>query len=253
MSRLPVGSLILSVAVGFACALPAQAAAGTQDGTVVALHAAPHIADVAPCERGEGLIQAGLSCSGFQTSWPLNTPCDLYLVLARGTAPPGLAGLSYGVLYNNGETGEETRSDGQGVDVFDFTLCASGLEFPNSVYQPEPDRDYESSGCGNRITWNATEDCQSINPGSDGVHALAGVFYVMAYTDDIFEITPNYKLLSGPEFWVGDCNNTLTDLPYPEAAGAVAFGSGTGRNPCLPSPVETTTWSRLKTRYRGTP
>ncbi len=70
-----------------------------------------------------------------------------------------------------------------------------------------------------------------------------------AYSDDLFRITANRNLLSGPgEFQVADCN--VSDLVYPTAAGEVAFGSTyTGYNPCLAVPVRRTTWGAIKAKY----
>ncbi len=253
MRRPSAGSLVVAVSSALVCTMPPSAAAGTQDGAVVALHAGPHNEKGDPCLPWVDLAADGLSCRDFTTSWPLNTPCDVYLVVARGNPDPGVAGLSCGVLYNNGETGDSTMTDGEGVDLYGWTLCTSGwVSFPDPRFPWQPG-DFPASGGGARITWNAVTDCQRWEIGNDGVHTLAGVFCVYAYGDDVFEIIPNRKAFSNPdEFQVGDCNNQLTDLPYPEAAGAVAFGSGTGYNPCQAVPVTPTTWSRLKARYHST-
>ncbi len=236
---------ILPLAVGTSTVL-----AGSQDGAVVVLHAGPHLMKGdTPCDYADG--ESWFPCRDFRTTWPLNTPANVYLVVAQGNPDPGVAGLSCGILYNNGETGHATMTDGEGVDLFSWSPCASGL-YPVPPY-PDPD-DFPASGGGHRMTWNAVTDCQTAVLGNDGVHTVAGSFYVFAYSDDVFEITPNRTIADHPdEFQVGDCDLQLTDLPYPEAAGAVAFGTGTGYNPCQAVPVRPTTWSRLKIRYGGTP
>ncbi len=247
MSRVPTADQLLAlITLATFCAAPAPTAAGTQDGTVVTLHAAPHAVEGQPCWPWFSMVEDGLSCRDLTTTWPLQTPCDVYLVLARGKPDPGVAGVSCGVLYNNGETGVSTLADGEGVDVYSWSDCTSGILFPGPDHFP-------SSGGGTVIRWNLTTDCQTGVVGNDGVHAMGGVFYIYAYSDDVFEIIPNREHNPGvDEFQVGDCNGQVTDLPYPEAAGAVAFGSGTGYNPCLAVPVIPTTWSRLKTRYHTT-
>jgi hypothetical protein len=222
--------------------LPARA--GTQDGAVVALHAAPH-SKSSVCSTIDP-VSTGLPCRDFTTTWPLNSPCDVYLVVARGDPGPGISALSFGILYNHGETGDATMSDGEGVDLYGWINCwwTGPLADP-----PIPDQ-FPASGGGMRIAWNPALNCQTTVLGSDGVHVMVGAFYIYAYTDDLFEITPNRGIESSPEeFQVGDCEYNLTNLSYPEAAGAVAFGDGIGRNPCAPTPAQATTWSRLKNRY----
>ncbi len=221
----------------------AFASTGTQADAVVALHAGTHLMKGdTPCDWG------GLACSDFVTEWPLMSSANLYLVVARGLANPGIAGLSCGVLYNGGAIGGATKGDGFGVDLYSWTLCTSGLEFPNSD-SGLPADEWPASGGGNRITWNALTDCQVAEIGGDGVHAIAGSFYVYAYNDDLFQIDMNRNLQSPDEFQVGDCNNSITDLPWPSHAGAVGFGAMEGSNPCGPIPVQPATWGQIKSQY----
>ncbi len=236
---------VVFLAVGLVCAMPGPAAAGTQDGAVVALHVGPHSkTGDTPCGYADG--EALFPCRDFQTAWPLNTPANVYLIVARGAPDPGVAGASCGILYNHGETGQATKSDGVGVDVFAWTLCSWAPWVPGLP----PEDLFPASGGGIRLVWSPQTDCQTGVVEDEGVHALAGSFYVLAYSDDMFEITPNRTANPGvDEFQVLDCDNQTTVLPYPEAAGVVAFGSGTGYTPCQAVPVIPTTWSRLKIRY----
>jgi hypothetical protein len=117
-----------------------------------------------------------------------------------------------------------------GVDVLSWTQCSSGLQFPSSPTGLSED-EWPASGGGLRITWDSSVDCQRTVLGNNGVHAVAGAFYVYAYSNDLFQITSNNNVISGPEFQVGDCSNSLSDLPLYNA-GRVGFGSSNGYNPC---------------------
>ncbi len=242
------GMFLAAVVLAASHVSPAPAGAGTQDGAVVALHVGPHsMKGDTPCDYADG--EAPFSCRDFRSSWPIGESCNVYVVVARGNPEAGIGEVVFGIRYNNGEAGENTPTDRLGVDIFNFTDCASGLS-PCEGPCPPCCPWEAASGSANRITWNTDSDCQTEVIGEDGVHTLAGTFYIYAYSEDLFEITPHYDSISKPnEFAVRDCNDQVTDLPYPEAAGAVAFGSGTGYNPCDAVPVAPTTWSRLKTRY----
>jgi hypothetical protein len=220
---------ILIMACVAALALVASTAfAGTQDFAVLALHAGTHfVKGDTPCDWGS------VACSDFTTEWPQLSSANLYLVIARGEADPGIAALSCGVEY------------GPNLACYSFTLCTSGLQFPNDGGNGE----WPASLGGNRITWNAVTDCKRTVYGTDGVHALAGSFYVYAYGPDLFQITENRNLLSGPELQVGDCSNSISDLPL-TAAGAIGFAGTEGYNPCTDgTPVSQTTWGKVKTQY----
>jgi hypothetical protein len=86
----------------------------------------------------------------------------------------------------------------------------------------------------------------------DGVHAIAGAFYLYAYGPDLFALTPNLNLQI-PELAVADCNASTTYIPMsPPYMGWVGFGVP-GCNSCIDNcgwgPIETTTWGQVKTQY----
>jgi hypothetical protein len=73
--------------------------------------------------------------------------------------------------------------------------------------------------------------------GYDGVHAVAGAFYVYAYSADALTVTPNNNLDSGPELAVADCM-AATDQLSVWGGGKAAFSAGAsapGMNPCGPT------------------
>ncbi len=193
--------------------LPAQA--GTQDGAVVALHSKARAAKptlvCAGDPASEDPVTQGIACSDFDTSpQPLETGRDVYLVVGRADPVPGIAGVSCGVLYESSNVG-----------VFDWTLCAD-LEFPSGGWP--------ASGAGNRITWIAATNCQTTTIGTDGVHAVAGAFYLYAYGNGTFEVGPNFSLGGFGEFRVADCGAAESDVVT--HGSVVGFGDEQGYTPC---------------------
>ena len=79
------------------------------------------------------------------------------------------------------------------MDVFGWYLCAD-LEFTNGGDNGE----WPAAGGGNRMTWVMTTNCQQhIIAGyeSEGVHAIAGAFYIYAYDEDLLYVQPNLNLV----------------------------------------------------------
>ena len=128
--------------------------------------------------------------------------------------------------------------------MFGWTLCAD-MEFTNAGAYGE----WPASGGGNRITWSLVDACQRTVIDPDGVHAIAGAFYVYAYSADCLWVTRNENL-TVPELAVADCTAQATYLGY-RHAGWVGFGCE-GWTPCegwFIIPTEPTTWGRMKTKY----
>lgn len=164
----------------------------------------------------------------------LYTPYYAYLTIFKGEASVGLAGLELGIRYQN--------VSNQGVDVFGWTAC-SDLEFPNASWP--------GSGSSNRITWNPDANCQLTEPGGagDGVTAVAGYFYVIAYSDDVLKVD-NGTWGDGSRISVADCNAAETRVPL-DRAGSVAFSSSgdvPGSLPCGRL-QEDTTFGKVKSTY----
>jgi len=224
--RLVSGSFILIVAL----LIPGTTDAGTQSNAVIALHSAPHLAKVgATCGFGNPNNQM-LSCDFYEVDeQPILEPRDVYLVVVDGLPIPGVAGLSCGV---------ETSAL---VNISGFVLCAD-LEAPNGGWP--------ASGGGNRITWNGSTNCQTTVLSTEGVHAVAGAFYVYAYGDGVLFVTLNNGV-DPPELSVADCAGLESDLLV--GGGQVGFGSVPGFRPCLIDvPVDPITWGRVKGAFSKT-
>ncbi len=192
---------------------PMTAWPGTLDDSVVTLHLAGRTTKSA-------CAPLPVDCTQYPTTGSLLTPYSAYLVVARGRAVPGVAGVSCGLYYDG--------TPRQGVDVFGWTLCGD-LDFPN--------RGWPDAFSGNSVTWTTNNHCQRSEIGDEGVHAIAGELYVYAYGNDLLQITPNAPL---GLLEVADCKARVTPLRH-DAAGAIGFG-GPGYNPCtgagvLPDPA----------------
>jgi hypothetical protein len=230
--------------LGLAFAAPGFAGAIGDGNPVFALHVKARAAKPTTICTTEN--PQTTDCTTYSTSGELNTAYDLYLVVAGidSTNIGDVAGASCGIQYDN--------ADGSGVDVFQWTFCADGLEFKNG---PDGGADWPASGGGNRMTWTT---CQNmISPGYTGssIQVTFGAFYVFAYSPDRFTITPNNNLGSGPELTMGACDASQVFLENQWSAYA-DFGGGAGCNTCLQPcpkdvPVQPTTWGSVKSLYKN--
>lgn len=139
----------------------------------------------------------------------------------------GIGGAQFGIRYD--------AADQSGVDVFAWNLCAT-IEFPMSGWP--------ASGTGTLITWDTTSRCQKNEVG------VAGYFYCGAYSTDAFWLTA--RPVDG-YMKVADCEAQEIVLDAVSSAGMARFtlgGDDDGCNPCtyscFQSPVQNTTWSRIK-------
>jgi hypothetical protein len=222
--------------IGLLLATPVLAQTG-DSGAVVALHAQAHDTKGIGCSG----LDPDLACRDFTTTWPVHSSADVYMVVARADSALGISALSCGISYSN----PVSLADGVGCDVFGYLSCAD-LEYTNS---PDGDsaHDFPWSGGGNRFIWVRTTNCQQTERGADGVHAVAAVFYVYAYSPDEFEVIQNENLQFGPELLVSDCAGPAnSNLAYPSHAGKIGFGAP-GINPCagevdLTPPVLLSAW-----------
>jgi hypothetical protein len=221
---------ILAFCFASVAALAGSARAGTQDQVKLALHAQVHTTKASlvcvPSESG-GAAPTQLPCRDFVTAAAVGAGYDVYLVAANGYVSifngqidqPGIAGISCGIDYD--------AAEGNGADVYSWSQCADGLSFDATG----PNGPWPAAGSGIRLTWLT---CPSPIVGPAGEQAVAGAFYVYAYSADQFRVTENTPLDSGPELKVADCDGAESDLP-PEAAGRVDFSVGAtapGYDPC---------------------
>lgn len=191
--------------------------AGSQDNAVIALHA-KHLTpgEYTPsCADGPTV-----PCSEYVSEWSAWMPGWVYLMVARGDPTAGVGGLSCGITYDWNNL------------ILQWVFCGD-LEFPSQSW-PNPQS-------GNRMVWDFVDNCQRTVYGEEGVHAVAGAFYVYAYAPTQLEIIEHPELMGGPEFLVVDCSNQTSDVPYPGHAGMIGFGGLPGRLPCCTSCVDV--WS----------
>jgi hypothetical protein len=215
---------------------------GDQSQAVVAVHVRAHDTKGLNCAD----LDPNLRCDSFTTGWPINSPADVYFVVANADPVPGVSGVSLGVQYGN-TAGVQT--DGQGCDVFGYVSC-SDLEYTNGI--GDSSTEFPASGGGNRLIWVRTDNCQRHELSPYGVHATVCAFYVYAYGPDHFAVDMNRNLQTPDEFQIVDCSGpALSDMPWPSHAGYVTFGASNGFNPCTSEAVPTvkTTWGRLKNQY----
>lgn len=162
-----------------------------------------------------------------------------YLLVNDGAVSSGIGGLECGISY--------AAVPGQGVDIYEWTLCGDS---------EAPSGGWPASGGGNRILWTVPDHCQRTVPAGEdpnyGAVAIAGYFYLAAYTPDLMRITPHP--LTGTAS-VLDCSGCATVIaPAPGSTrsplGIAAFGQGGGYNPCRSLvPVAATSWSAIKAQF----
>ena len=204
--------------------LSSSALAGSNENAKISCHIQVHSTSkgspspcssppLLPCNQNEG---------AFNVTGDVETPYDLYLLVADGDSAMGVAGVSLGITYKG--------DPGVGVDVFAWSLCAD-LEFGSNSSGPF----WPSSGAGNVITWDAAYNCQKTGaPGdlSGGVTAVIGAFYVIAYSPDIFRVTTR-TYVHPPRIVVVNCAAEGDTISVSQNAGRVGFGSqGGGFDPC---------------------
>jgi hypothetical protein len=186
--------------------------------------------------RCSSLEPPSCATEDVQVSGILFTPYYAVLCVFNADPDSGVVGVSCGIRYDAGSS--------SGVDVWGWTRCADGLEFPSDKW---PD-----SGNGVRITWL---ECQKEQPdGFDGgVTAVIGYLYVTAYSPDQLEVIENIHLDSGPELLTVHCGGGGTGAEVAVAeTGTLGFSddeSEKGDLPCVKIIREDSTWGAIKSLY----
>jgi hypothetical protein len=218
---------------------PLLAGAGTVDRAVFALHAQSHAqkaAYVCGSANPDNAVPP-LACRDYRVAWPVKSGADVYLVIAE-VDTGGVSGATFGIDY-------PASNQTSGISVFGWTLCTTGLEFPGDGW-PQP-------ATGNIVTWLTPNQCAQQFIGQDGIHAVAGAFYVYAYGDGVFSVREHPQVQSSQRLVVTNCNGVATVFQPGDTwrLGKIGFGSaGTqGFTPCSMVPVRPTTWGRLKSHY----
>ena len=162
---------------------------------------------------------------------------NVYLIASRGTLPT-IGGLECGITYENGEPGD--MRNGAGIDILEWTLCASAqIPAGQAPVWPAP-------GSGNMIAWDVSTDCQV------GNKAVAGYFYLAAYSADALRLTPPP---GQSEAHMVACDPISVPMSAADL-GYVRFSSDTsvkGCNPvleaCAVVPVRAATWGGIKALF----
>ncbi|HEX7880460.1 MAG TPA: FlgD immunoglobulin-like domain containing protein, partial [Candidatus Eisenbacteria bacterium] len=135
-------------------------------------------------------------------------------VLAKVDTMLEVGGLQCGVMYQGGSP--SGLQDQVGLDVYSWTSCAD-FQFADPAW-PAP-------GTGNLIAWDPDSRCQRTQS------AIAGFFYVGAYTPDALSITAHPA--TGVATLV-DCHFQHRPV-HPQRLGWAPFSPGvdeSGCNPC---------------------
>jgi len=166
-----------------------------------------------------------------------------YVLVARGSIS-SVAGLQLGISYDHNQAGD--MSDGKGVDIFSWNFCAD-RQFPTPAGFPPGAPNWPEPGSGNLITWYLDTNCQF------GETAVAGYFYLAAYSPDVLRITA--RPVDGKAA-VADCIPRVYDMEAGDL-GFATFSDGAripGCNPCItdcvsPTPIRETTWGAIKSLF----
>jgi len=195
-----------------------------------------------------------LPCSAYTVTAPAPGASFVYVVAAMADAGAGVSFVSFGIDFDGRDPdGQPGTGDEHGImpAYVSWTQCADGLNLSkNGGFG-----DWPAPLSSGRISWNG---CQNTVIGGT-VHAVVGCFYLYAYSEDVFRITPNNNVQSGPELSIAGCDGIPTNLLsiyppelYPTLAGRVEFGGdgSQGFNPCNAAvPVTPSSWGRMKTRF----
>jgi hypothetical protein len=170
-----------------------------------------------------------------------------YVLVVDGSLAEGIAGVQFGIDYQTSNAG--SASDGVGLDIYGWTLCAT-LEFQAPAGGAV--NSWPNANSGNLVTWDAILACQQTGNANIGAVGVVGYFYCGAYGDDVLRIERRQVDDAAKVANCASAEDVTFDSPNPAETflGALGFGNGVGINPCgreLPVPVESTTWSGVKT------
>ncbi len=235
LAAVAVSAILMAPVSQLSFAAISHAAGNSQSS--LALHIAPATA-TNPCAPS-GLTRYTVREFTPSLSFPGGGPFFyVYLLACNGSEVSGISGLECGIQYQGG------YSPGGGsfpINVFGWNLCAD-VQAPTGPW-PAP-------GTSNLLQW-APGNCQrarseAADPYS--VIAVAGYFYVAAYTQSEMRIVPR---LDSSQANVLSCDGRVDNLVgyVPGRLGVAGFQAG-GYNPCYPGiiPIRSMTWSHIKTQ-----
>lgn len=179
-----------------------------------------------------------------------------YALVTGVSAAAGIAGVQFGIDYGSGPL------DNIGVDVIEWNPCGGPIEFggfgplPAVSVAPPPSIGRRRgrvemgalatpapvSGTGNMLVWpwHMPGGCQRTEPGGPGTGAVAvaGYFYVTAYSPARFSIVPRPV---DSRAAVSTCPPLADPIDVgvfdvgPSNLGSIGFGGEPGYNPCAAS------------------
>lgn len=202
--------LCLGAAASLLVASSPVAEAGTLDGARFLFHVQPVTGKV--CDTGAALAR-DTDCATYPSGqFPLQAAYHVFLVAASPAGGAGFGGMDWGIEYDDAAS--------SGVDVYDWTLCGN-IEFPSPGWP--------AAGSANRIVWSSCQ--QAVPTGGTFIQAVAGAFYVYAFSDDVMEITPDRRDFCYGQLGASDCTGGESSPSF-LSMGSVGFGSLAGLNPC---------------------
>ena len=174
---------------------------GPSTNAKIALHVRPQGAQ--NCLTPSAL---GVAYSDIVTSAPVGVPTQVYVLVAGVDQAVGISGVTFDVDFDPAKMFTEWHACGAWMSLPELNL-------------------------GHQIVWRQDTQCQTTVLGSDGAHAIAGMYYVYAYEASIMQVVAPPK---GPAT-VMDCNGRLNEVET--CLGAVGFGlDGSSQSlPILPS------------------
>ncbi len=209
------------IAAGLCLGLASGAHAGENASAKILLH-------VGAVTTKNACTSVPVDCRNAVVTGSVGSAYNVYLCVANQSDSVGVAGMQAGITYND--------ASNAGIDIFGWNLCAN-LEFAMAGWP-------FSSNTGTLITWDKAGNCQ-LGPKT----TVAGYFYLGVYTPDRLSLIP--RPVDGSSK-VADCNAAEENLTAqaPSPLGYADFGTGSGYNPCQNIvPVETTTWSGVKSLF----
>jgi hypothetical protein len=205
-SPVPAALRAAAVVVLLQVQAPAIAGAGPNQEAAFLVHLTDPVAKN-PC----GLASNPPGCSGINDRGLIDRDYYAYVIVGNLHAGAGLYGARFGIAYDGAPE--------SGVDVYSWTRCSDGLDFPVAGW---PD-----AGGGNYVAWL---DCHTV---SDEGMAVAGYFFLLAYGPDEIQVTPHPLLGTS----VSDCliNEDVITMGVRNPFGWATFSADAstgGSSPC---------------------
>lgn len=191
-------------------AMPMSVQAGPSPDAKLVLHLVPAPEGVRPGCYNHAVTQA----TEVVTAGPAAKRYYAYVLIADVDTTAGIAGVQFGISYND--------TEGEGVDVISWQEC--------SLYNFHLE-DWPGSNTGNLLTWAQNTDCQTTPV------VVAGYFVLEVHGPDRFKLIPRPVdgLIQVAACGIGanNASEKVDTLPV-EQLGWIDFVTGEGYNPWDP-------------------